>query len=80
MHRPDLGEGFLVAFRRREAPHTTVEFRLRGLDPRAQYQVEDADTGRRRRMSGKALAEEGLRIDLPRPHTSRLIFYRKSGR
>ena len=80
LHRPDLGTGCVVAFRRKESPHPAAEYRLSGLNPRARYEVEDADTGRKQRLPGKTLMEQGVRLDIPKPHGSRLVFYRKVGR
>lgn len=77
MDRPDLGEGFLIAFRRKNAPWSAAQFKLRGLDADAVYEVENADTGKKQRIKGKVLLEEGLPIRLSRPDTSALVFYRK---
>lgn len=76
MHRPDLGEGFLMAFRRKDAPWSAAQFKLRGLEADAVYEVEDADTGEKRETTGRDLYEQGLDIRLPRPDTSALVFYR----
>jgi alpha-galactosidase len=76
MNRPDLGEGFLIAFRRKEAPWSTAQFKLRGLDPDATYEIEDADTGKKDNVKGGDLLNHGLAITLPRPNLSALIFYR----
>jgi alpha-galactosidase len=77
MHRADLGEGFILALRRSEAPWTGAQFCLRGLDPDAVYELEDADTGKKMRRSGRELAETGLGIRLPKTNTSALVFYRE---
>lgn len=80
MDRADLKEGFVMAFRRRESIYTSATFPLSGIDPKAQYELEDADNGRTRRVRGKALIENGIPIELDQPHLSKLIFYRKVGR
>jgi alpha-galactosidase len=80
MNEPTLREGFLMAFRRQHAPWTAARFKLRGLEPGAVYEVENADTGRKRRVQGQDLLEQGLAIQLPRPDTSALVFYRKKSR
>jgi len=80
MHRADLGEGFVMVLRRKESPFSRADYHLQGLEPRATYELEDADTGRTRRVKGKVLLEKGVLVDLDRPHTSKLIFYRKIGR
>jgi alpha-galactosidase len=78
MHRPDLGEGLVLAFRRKDAPFISADFRLQGLDPAAEYELQDADTGRTWKQSGKELAECGLRVTLEKAPESRLVFYRSS--
>ncbi len=76
MHRPDLGEGFVMAFRRKSAPWEHGLFALRELEPAARYEVEDADTGRREIRTGRELAA-GLEITLTEPESSALVFYKK---
>jgi hypothetical protein len=77
MHRPDLGEGMILAFRRKDAPFVTADFRLHALDRDATYELTDADTGRKRQVSGRELAENGLPITMKTAPASRLVFYRK---
>ncbi len=77
MHRPDLDEGFVMALRRPKAFFCAAELRLRGIDPAAEYEVEDADSGRKERMRGKKLLETGIRVDLPEPRSSKMVFYKK---
>lgn len=76
MHRPDLGEGFVLALRRRDAPWTGAQFRLRGLDADSSYELENADTGATMQISGRRLGESGLAVKLPRTESSALFFYR----
>jgi alpha-galactosidase len=57
MHRPDLGEGLLLAFRRKDAPFVSADFRLQGLDPAAEYELQDADTGRTWKQTGQELRD-----------------------
>ena len=76
MDRPDLAGGFVMALRRQEAPWDRGSFKLQHLDESATYEVEDADTGKIREISGKALSQ-GLEIVLPEPQSSALFFYRK---
>ncbi len=74
-HRPDLGEGMLLAFRRPESPFISADFRLQALDPDAGYELEDADAGTRRPVTGRELLEQGLRLTMDRAPESRLLFY-----
>ena len=78
MHRPDLGEGLLLAFRRKDAPFISADFRLQGLDPAAEYELQDADTGKTWKQTGKELGEHGVRVNLEKAPESRLVFYRRT--
>lgn len=78
MHREDQDAGFILAFRREAAPFISAQFALRGLSPKATYIVEDADTGKRSRVKGKTLIEQGLSVQTKKPRESRLIFYKKA--
>ncbi|MEI8313028.1 MAG: hypothetical protein WCH98_19955, partial [Verrucomicrobiota bacterium] len=80
LHRPDLGQGCAVAFRRPGCRYSAAEFPLRGLDPTAEYELEDADTGRLWRQSGTALAQPGLKLTINDLPGSSLIFYTVSER
>jgi alpha-galactosidase len=77
MHRPDLGEGLLLAFRRKDAPFISADFRLQGLDPAAEYELEDVDTGKTWKQTGKELRERGLRVTMETTPESGLVFYRR---
>jgi alpha-galactosidase len=76
MDRPDLAQGMIMAFRRKEAPWETGTFRLKALDSEALYEIENADTNIIEANVGEKLAS-GLEISLPTPETSALFFYRK---
>lgn len=76
-HRPDLGEGMLLAFRRKESPFVSADFRLHALDPDATYELIDADTRRKRHVSGRDLAEKGLNVVMKSIPASRLVFYKR---
>ncbi|MFA5203390.1 MAG: alpha-galactosidase [Lentisphaeria bacterium] len=76
LHRPDLNEGLLLAFRREESPFSAAEFALQGLDPDTRYAVEDADTGPVGERTGRELMAAGLPVAIPHPRDCRLVFYR----
>jgi alpha-galactosidase len=42
-HRPDLGEGFVQAFRRSDATEPTLTVKLRGLDAQRRYEIINPD-------------------------------------
>lgn len=74
-HRPDLGEGMVLAFRREESPYRTAEVRLRGLDPDATYELAYDSSGEHVRARGADLLRSFL-LTLPEPRSSELIAYR----
>ncbi len=76
-HRPDLGEGLLLAFRRKDAPYESARFVPCALDPAATYELTDADTGRKQRANGRDLREKGLRVVMRTAPASRLVFYKR---
>jgi len=77
MHRPDIGEGLVLAFRRQDSPFISAEFRLHGLEPEAMYAVDDADTRETRRQRGEELMTRGVRLTMETAPQSRLRFYRR---
>ena len=77
MHRPDLGAGFVCAFRRPGCPYSVGDIALEALDPAAVYACEDADSGSRVRISGEDLRTKGLHLEFPAAPASRLVFYQK---
>jgi len=80
MNRPDLGEGMLLAFRRKDSPFSVADFRLCALDADATYELTDADTKKKWRAKGRDLMEKGLRVELGKAPESRLVFYRRNVR
>ena len=78
LHRPDLGHGLAVFFRRPDSPYSAIDASLHGLDPDAAYEVtvhhgyapEEAQ-----RMAGKDLAH--LRAEIPEAPGSVLITYQR---
>lgn len=64
--RPETGGGFIQAIRLQECPAESFTARLKGLDPAAQYQLENPESGETRQVSGADLMEKGLTFELPR--------------
>ena len=75
--RPELGEGMIQAFRRDKTEETTKTFRMRGLDPAAQYEVTNLDAGTPWKMSGKDLMEKGLTVEIKDKPGAALITYKR---
>jgi len=74
--RPETGEGIVQAFRRKEAPEASANFKLQGLDAKATYEVENLDGGKISR-SGKKLMQEGLMLESKESPASFLFAYKK---
>ncbi len=74
LNLPDKGEGFYMVFRRESCPDDSFNLRLRAIDPKATYRVEDFD-GKVKRMKGSALATQVL--SFPEPRSYKLVFYKK---
>jgi alpha-galactosidase len=74
--RPDLGEGLIVAFRRRHAPDGTALVRPRAIDPAATYVLEHQSTRTRRELAGRDLAG-GLTLALPAAPSHEVVRYRR---
>lgn len=75
LHRPDLGQGFVLAFRRSRSPHPTAVFHLKGLAPGQNYRFENADTGQCRDLAAGEIEKTGLEVPLPEKRSSCLLFY-----
>jgi alpha-galactosidase len=75
--RPDLGEGIIQAFRRKESPYTSARLKLRGLDPAARYAVTNLDTPGSAEMTGRELVEQGLQTAIADQPGSAIITYRR---
>jgi len=61
-HRPDLGEGIAVVFRRSQCAQAVQVLALREVDPEVTYLVWQEGESRQRRVSGKELARYRLEI------------------
>ncbi|MGQ9732618.1 MAG: NPCBM/NEW2 domain-containing protein [Candidatus Zipacnadales bacterium] len=76
LHRPDLNEGLVLAFRRAESNYTGLEVKLRGLNKQQTYRLEFIDEVRKtlhREVTGSELMS-GWELRIPRG-TSLVIRY-----
>ena len=76
LHRPDLDEGLVLAFRRKDSRQPSLEVKLRGLSPDKVYTVSFIDEQRGTTVvskTGRDLAS--LVIELPVPRSSVAIRY-----
>ena len=77
MNRADTGEGIVQAFRRYASVYESAQFKLRGLDSSAVYEVADMDTGKVTRETGNDLMTRGVVISLPDQPAAALVRYQK---
>lgn len=76
MHLPEENAGIVVAFRRPKSPVSALTVDLQPIDPSKNYELEDADSGEKRTVSGAELREKGLTIQTSAPRESKLLYYR----
>jgi alpha-galactosidase len=74
--RPELGEGLLQGIRHSACPDEAFTIRPQGLDPEADYLLENPETGDQLHLSGAALVRDGFALSLP-PRSGALWFYRR---
>jgi alpha-galactosidase len=76
-NRPEERDGIVLAFRRHQAPQSSIVVVLRGLEPEADYEITFEDYGITLFKSGRELAG-GLNIKIPEAPGSLLIKYRRA--
>jgi alpha-galactosidase len=78
-HRADLKGGFAVFFRRPQSQQSALQTGLRGLEPKANYDVTFAktyDVSEKRRMTGEQLLH--LRVEIDSTPGSTLVRYQEA--
>jgi hypothetical protein len=76
LHRPDLDQGLILAFRHQESPYSALQVHLRGLTSAQTYHVCFIDEEHylvAQTMSGRQLA--ALELHIPARHQSLLVRY-----
>lgn len=73
LYKPELGEGFIMAFRRDECPTEQLTVKLGGIEPAATYQFDNFDTKEIVSVKGEDLLASGYTIRLDKPRSSALI-------
>jgi alpha-galactosidase len=76
--RPEQCDGVLQAFRRDRCAEAARTFRLRGLDPAAQYELTNFDVAGTTRVSGKELTDKGLSVEIKDHPGAAVIVYRRA--
>ena len=77
LHREDLDEGIILAFRREQCPTSALQVSPRGLSPAGNYSLTLSDESRNRtnrQISGTEMTA-GLSLDIPQPRASLLVTY-----
>jgi alpha-galactosidase len=74
---PEEGGGVVQAFRRAESPDVLAEFRLRGLDPAATYEVTNFDVEGSTMAFGAKLMEKGLTVEIKDKPGAAVILYQR---
>jgi len=74
---PQSGQGMVQAFRREKSPDSVALYRLRGLQADATYVVTDLDREAVQHLSGRALMEDGLRVEMNKRPAAVIFTYRK---
>jgi hypothetical protein len=64
-HRADTGTGFIQGIRLQKCPDDTITVFPQGFDVSRDYVLENAETGEKREVSGKALNADGLTLKQP---------------
>ena len=75
-NRPDIGDGIVLAFRRKNCEVESISVKLRGIDPKVSYELTDADTEIKATVSGEKLIN-GYELNLKNKPGSLLIMYKK---
>jgi alpha-galactosidase len=75
-HRPDLGSGLTLIFRREKCAGDSQTVSLHEIEPTARYEVTFEDSGTKKTMKGTELAR--LSVAVPAKPGSALIFYEKA--
>jgi alpha-galactosidase len=72
LYRKDLEKGFVLAFRREQAPQSSIIVQLGDIDRKAVYDLYNYDLNKHEKVSGKALLK-GYQIVLDKPRSSVLL-------
>jgi alpha-galactosidase len=75
--QPQTGEGFVQAFRRDQCNEETSQLKLGGLEPQAQYTLQNFDLEETQIATGQELLEKGLLIRIPDAPGAAVIAYTK---
>ncbi|HEY3397885.1 MAG TPA: alpha-galactosidase [Armatimonadota bacterium] len=75
-HRHDLGQGFIMCFRREGSPYAGVDLQLHGLEATAKYRLTNRDDHTTQTLTGAELAQRWA-VQIPTAPGSVLFTYEK---
>jgi alpha-galactosidase len=75
--RPDLGEGMVQVFRRKDCPYESARFLLQGLDRDASYVIQDLDNPLEIRMTAHELMDTGIPVIIKMKPSAVVLKYKK---
>jgi alpha-galactosidase len=75
--RPEQADGIVEVFRRGDSAYESARLKLRGLDPKAQYQISRLNGNDKMVLSGKELLEKGLPIAIDERPGVAIIKYQR---
>jgi alpha-galactosidase len=75
--KPEIGEGMVQAFRRKDSYYLSSQFKLIGLDPAALYEINNLDTSDKIIQTGQELMQKGLKIIIEEQPDAVIIVYKK---
>jgi len=77
--RPEIGQGVVQAFRRRDSISQTARYPLHGLKADGYYAVKNLDGGADQKISGRELMDKGLLVTLTAQPGAAVLTYRMLG-
>jgi alpha-galactosidase len=76
--RPETGAGVVQVFRRPNSSSSSLQVKLRGLDPQAKYTVTNIDTSDKKVATGQDLMNKGVLSELRESPGSSILTYKKT--
>ncbi len=76
--RPEKGVGMVQAFRRPQSKTESMVFKLRGLEARAKYKVQDMDSDKFEIASGRDLMSSGFKVAIATQPGAAIVTYKKA--
>ncbi len=75
--RPDLGEGMIQVFRRKQSIYESARLRFRGLDADAVYLISNLDVPDTKELTGSQLMGPGMSLAIENQPGAAVIVYKR---